>query len=404
MRNRLIALLLCLCCLLSLCACAVEEEYRFINPTESMPWEPTEPPVTAATEPSPTETVTEPAPTETATEPNRLTARDLAVRLSDEDLVAQLFLVKCPVGGAGELLREHHVGGVILFGSDVAGDTPASLREKLNSWQELSPIPLIVAVDEEGGDVVRLSSNKNFRSTPFPAPGEVYFNGGLESLRAVETEKAELLKGSGINVNLAPVCDVVSEETGFMASRSLFQTAKTTGKAVATMVKTMQKNGVGAVLKHFPGYGNLSGDTHTGRVVDNRSLEFLREYDLVPFQSGIDAGAGAVMVGHSIVNVLDSAHPASLSEPVHALLRNELGFRGVIMTDDLMMGAVSDNYDAGEAAVKAILAGNDLIITAWSRSQYDAIYTAFADGRITREQLVDCVTRIIQWKMDLGLL
>lgn len=393
MRNRMIALLLCICSMTALFGCAVPEEHRFINPTESMEWEPTEPPATKPAAPAPSETQ---AP--------HLTAEDMARRLSDRDLVAQLFLIRCPGSEIEELLKEYHVGGIVLFASDTDGETPDSLKKKLSGWQEHSPIPLIVAVDEEGDTVVRLSSNKNFRSERFPAPKDVYYEGGLVGLRQIETEKAELLKRCGINVNLAPVCDVVSDEGAFMASRSLFQTAKTTGKAVATMVKTMQKNGVGAVLKHFPGYGDLPDDTHTGKVVDNRSLEFLWEYDLVPFASGIDAGAGAVMVGHSIVNALDTKDPASLSAPVHELLRDQLGFDGVIMTDDLMMSAVTDVYESGEAAVQAIQAGNDLLITSWSERQFEAILDALDDERLSREMLVASVTRIIQWKMDLGLL
>ena len=393
MMRRIISFVLCLFCLTGLCACSVPEEQRFINPTEYVDWEPTDPPATKATEPKPTET-----------EPAHLTAKELAARLSDADLVAQLFLVKCPTGSEVELLQEYHVGGFVLYRDDVAGETPESLSEKISGWQEHSPIPLIVAVDEEGGTVVRLSSSTNFRSEPFPSPGDVYYESGLDGLRNVEREKAALLKRCGINVNLAPVCDVVSEESGFMAERSLFQTAKITGKAVSTMVKTMHSGGVGAVLKHFPGYGNLSGNTHTGEVVDDRDKDFLERYDFVPFEYGIQAGAGAVMVGHSIVNALDPTAPASLSAEVHRVLRKELDFKGVIMTDDLMMGAVSDVYESGEAAIQAILAGNDLILTAWSEHQYEAIYDALQSGRISRDTLREHVTRIIQWKMDLGLL
>ena len=402
MNHRLISFLLCICCLVSMMGCAVPDEYRYINPTETSDWVRTEP----TEEPAPELVVTEPPVTEPPiTESQRISARDLAEQLSDEDLIAQLFLVKCPTGAEIALLQEHHIGGILLFSADVKNETPDSLRAKISHWQEYSPIPMIIAVDEEGGTVVRLSSNSNFRSEKFPAPKEVYLDGGLQGLRIIEKEKAQLLRSCGINVNLAPVCDVVSKDSGYMAERSLFKTAKITGKAIATMVETMQRNGVGAVLKHFPGYGDLSGNTHTGRVVDDRSLESLWEYDLVPFRAGIDSGAGAVMVGHSVVNALDSAHPASLSVPVHELLRDELGFEGVIMTDDLKMEAVTDCYDPGEAAIKAILAGNDLLITAWSQSQYDAIYHAWkTDNRITREQLLDSVTRIIQWKMDLGLL
>lgn len=395
MRMRLLALVLCLCTIFGLCGCAVSEEYRFVNPTESYSFEITEPPQTSPTEPEPT--VAE-------TAPPTLSAGAIASGLSDEDLVAQLFLVKCPVGGPVDLLEKHHIGGLVLFDSDVIDDTPDSLRQKLNGWQEYAPIPLLVAVDEEGGCVSRLSSNPNFRSEPFGRIRDIYYEGGLISLRQSEAEKAQLLRRSGINVNLAPVCDVVSEENGFMASRSLFQTAKITGNAIAAMVETMQQNQVGAVLKHFPGYGNLSGDTHTGEVLDTRSKEFLEANDFVPFRQGIQAGAGAVMVGHSIVRELDAASPASLSAEIHRILREELGFNGVIMTDDLMMGAITKHYDEGEAAVQAVLAGNDLLLTAWSEHQYDAVLEALQAGRISRDALVASATRVIQWKMDLGLL
>jgi len=167
----------------------------------------------------------------------------------------------------------------------------------------------------------------------------------------------------------------------------------------------MQQNGVGAVLKHFPGFGDLPGDDHTGKVVDNvRSPEHLRAYDYVPFQKGIEAGAGAVMVGHCLVTKLDPAAPASLSEKVIRILRSDFGFKGVIMTDDLTQPIIGEYFDEGEAAVQAILAGCDMIVTSWSDVQYDAIVQALEDGRLTRARLQESVVRIIQWKMDLGLL
>lgn len=394
MMKRILSILLCVICVLSLCACSVPEENRFINPTESVEWTPTEPKPTQATEPVPATTVP----------PSAKTAEDLADDLSLAQQVAQLFLVKCPTDGASKLLDQHHVGGVVLFSQDIAGETPDTLKTKLTGYQSYVPIPLIVAVDEEGGTVTRISNREAFRSEKFKSPQEIYLEGGLKALRETETEKAQLLKRVGINVNLAPVCDVVTEDKAYMADRSLRLTEKATGEAVAAMVKATQSCGVGAVLKHFPGFGNLTGNTHTDQVVDDRSLEMLQTYDLVPFQMGIDANVGAVMMSHSIVNCIDKTRPASLSDKAVSVLRNDLGFQGVIITDDLMMGAISDTYDAGEAAVMAIQAGNDMLLTAWSDAQYQAILDAVNTNRISLERIRESVVRIIQWKMDLGLL
>ena len=393
MKHRTIALVLCLCCIAALFGCSVPEEYRYITPTEYLPWEPTDPPADKPTEPAPTQT-----------EAPRLSARDMAEELEVPELVAQLFLVKCPDGGAESLLREYHVGGIVLDSNDLNGKTPNSLRSTLGDWQDYAPIPLLVAVNEEGGDCVTLSGREEFRSEPFSAPRQIYYDGSISAIRDSEAEKAKLLKSCGINVNLAPVCDVACEDSALMARRSLFQTPKTTGKAIAAMVKTMQKHQVGAVLKHFPGYGSIRLDTQDGKVTDQRELAALESYDLLPFVYGIDAGAGAVMVSHLTVISMDANNPASLSEKVLHKLRGELGFRGVILTDDLQKGAITQNYSPEMAAIQAIQAGNDMILTSWSEDVYDAIVAAVHSGEISRDQLVDSAERIIQWKMDLGLL
>lgn len=385
---------MCLILLLQLCGCALPEDQRFVNPTERIDWEPTEP---KAQEP--------PAETKAPTPPSEKTAEQIANDLSREQRIAQLFLVKCPAGGAAALLEEYDVGGIVLYGQDTAGETPSSLRSEIADYQTLVPVKLIIAVDEEGGTVNRVSSREAFRDEPFPAPHDVYMAGGISAVKETEAEKARFLKDLGINVNLAPVCDVVTEDDAFMADRSLRLTEIETAETVAAMVKAMQGNGVGAVLKHFPGYGNLIGDTHTGKVVDDRSIGMLRAYDFKPFQKGIKAGVGAVMVGHSIVNAIDTRYPASLSEKVIDVLRGELEFEGVIITDDITMGAVTEYYDASEASINAILAGNDMILTGWSETQFWAVYNAvYKDGRISEERLMESVVRIIQWKMDLGLL
>jgi beta-N-acetylhexosaminidase len=168
-------------------------------------------------------------------------------------------------------------------------------------------------------------------------------------------------------------------------------------------MREMDSNKIGSCLKHFPGYGN-NADTHTGIAVDSRSLAELESKDLIPFAAGIRAGADAILVSHTIVEALDPDLPASLSPAVHNYLRNTMGFEGVILTDDLVMQAITDVYGAGEAAVLAVLAGNDLLCSSEYTVQYEAVLAAVLEGRIDIDTLNNAVRRVLQWKIDLGLL
>jgi beta-N-acetylhexosaminidase len=165
----------------------------------------------------------------------------------------------------------------------------------------------------------------------------------------------------------------------------------------------MNNNKLGSVLKHFPGYGNNS-DTHTGIAYDDRSYDTFVTGDFLPFVSGIKAGAGAVMVSHNIVKCMDPVNPASLSPEVHKLLREELSFDGVIMTDDLDMEAVKDFSGDKKAAVTAVLAGNDMICCTDFESQIDAVKEAVNDGTISENIVDKAVIRILRWKLKLGII
>jgi beta-N-acetylhexosaminidase len=160
---------------------------------------------------------------------------------------------------------------------------------------------------------------------------------------------------------------------------------------------------VGSVLKHFPGYGN-NADTHVQIAYDDRSLESLESCDLIPFRAGMDAGADAIMVAHTIVREIDPDTPASLSPAVHQYLRQEMGYDGVITTDDLVMDAITKQYGAGEAAVLAVLAGNDVLCCTEYAVQYEAVLEAVLTGRIDFYDLNDAVMRILRWKQELGLI
>ncbi len=324
-------------------------------------------------------------------------------RMTVEEKVGQIFLAFCPGKGAAADAAAYHLGGYILFASDFTGETPTSFREKVESYQSAVSIPLLIAVDEEGGTVTRVSRFTAFRDSRFPSPRSLYAEGGLEAVLTVEAEKSSLLHSLGIQVNMAPVCDITMDPEAFMYDRSLGLEPEETGQVIAAMVQTMAEYSVGSVLKHFPGYGNNT-DTHTAMAIDSRTLEELESWDLVPFAAGISAGCGAILVSHVIVEALDDTYPATLSPEVHRYLRDNMGFEGVIVTDDLAMQAISDSYGAGEAAVLAVLAGNDLLCCQEYRVQYAAVLEAVEDGRISTEILDSAVRRVLRWKQTLGLI
>ena len=357
--------------------------------------------------PSVPETDPTAAPTAAATEPPVTTPADpmevLLGKMTTEEKVGQLFLARCPDTDAITDLCRYHLGGYILFGRDFDGQTPLHLIKTLGDYQASATIPMLIAVDEEGGTVCRVSNHIAFRSSRFPSPRELYARGGLERVLETEEEKAALLQGLGINVNMAPVCDIATKAGSFMYTRSLGESPEITGQFAAGTVKVMAEYGVGSVLKHFPGYGN-NADTHTGIAVDQRSLEELEGCDLIPFAAGIEAGCDAILVSHTIVNALDDALPATLSPTVHAYLRETMGFDGVIVTDDLVMQAITDSYGAGEAAVLAVMAGNDLLCSTEYALQYEAVLEAVEKDRISQEILDDAVLRVLRWKQELGLL
>ena len=326
---------------------------------------------------------------------------ELLSSMALEDWVGQLFLVGT---GNPQHIEEYNLGGLLLFASDFANETPGtSAMETIARWQSEATIPLLIATDEEGGTVTRVSRYPYYRESKFQSPRTLYAQGGTDLVLSREAEKSDLLRSLGVNVNLGPVCDITTDPNAFMYSRSLGLDPDTTGIVIARMVQTMTDHGIGSALKHFPGYGD-NVDTHVGIAVDSRSLEALEGRDLVPFRYGIDAGCGAILVSHTVVEAIDPEYPASLSPAVHRYLREEMGFTGVIITDDLNMQAISDRYGAGEAAVQAVLSGNDILCCTAYEAQYQAVLAAVLEGRIPFDTLKSAVRNVLQWKADLGLI
>lgn len=356
--------------------------------------------------PEPSAQVTTQPPTQVPTQAPTLPPDPVDLLLSGlttEEKVGQLFLARCRKETAAEDIAQYHLGGLVLFDRDTEDETPESLRQTLERYQKAATIPLLIAVDEEGGSVVRISDKPAFRDAPFSFPRSLYEGGGMEALRTAEVEKDALLSDLGINVNLAPVCDITTDPAAFLYDRSLGQSPELTCQWVQIAVEEGQTYGIGCVLKHFPGYGN-NADTHVGIAIENRSLEELEAQDLLPFAAGMEAGCGAVMVSHIQVTALDAEYPASLSPAVHRYVRETMGYNGVLVTDDLVMDAISVPYGVGEAAVLAVLAGNDLLISSDFPEQYAAVLEAIREGRISEEQIDNAVRRVLLWKQSLGLL
>lgn len=380
--KRTLSLLLMLLMLLSLAACGGKPEE-----------EPPTPPEQEQEEPDPT-----PQPT-----PEEAKLAALLSAMTVEEKVGQLFFVRCPESGAAEDAAQYHLGGILLFGRDFKDKTKDEVTASIAAYQAAAELPLFIGVDEEGGTVCRVSSQKQFRASRFTAPQKLYRSGGLDAVLAEDAERNALLASFGINVNFAPVADVSEDESDFIHDRSLGVDAATTAEVVAAMVRQMRSDGMGSVLKHFPGYGS-NVDTHTGIAVDERSLESFRTCDFLPFVSGIAAGSPFVLVSHNIVTAMDASLPASLSPAVHTLLRDELGFTGVILTDDLAMDAVEAYAEDGSVAVLAVLAGNDMIVTTDYRTQIPQVIEAVNRGKISMELLDAAVTRVLQAKLRLGIL
>lgn len=324
-------------------------------------------------------------------------------QLSLQEWVGQLLLARCNDETALADIECYNPAGFVLFSEDFEGQTPDTLRQKIAGYQAAAKVPMLLSVDEEGGTVTRISRLSAFRDTRFPSPRQAYSEGGMDSVLAYEQEKCALLSSLGLNVNLGPVCDITDDPNAFMYSRSLGQGVAVTGSYVSSVVSLYRDWRIGSVLKHFPGYGN-NIDTHTGIAVDSRSLAQLEQQDLQPFRAGISAGCSAILVSHTIVQSLDPDLPASLSPVVHRYLREEMGFDGVILTDDLYMDAITQQYGVGEAAVMAVLAGNDLLCVTEYQEQYDAILEALYAGRIPFDTLEAAVRRVLEWKQSLGLL
>lgn len=377
------------------------------------PAAPEPPPAPAPAPPPAQEPAQEPEP---APEPEPVPEPDAAECLLAEmtlhEKVCQLFVVfpsdltgVSRVTAAGETTRKAleawPVGGLIYDRTNLVSQDQA--RTMLEKVQGCSKIPLILTCDEEGGRVNRVMGTLG---TTYIGPMLDYADQGPE--KAAENAKTigGDLRSIGFNMDLAPVADVWSNPANTVIGDRAYSTDFTQASTlVAAAVRGFHNGGVACVLKHFPGHGDTSADSHYGAVYVDKTLDELRAAELLPFQAGIAAGADAVMIGHLIVREAGD-QPALLSHKlVTELLRQELGFTGVVMTDSLQMQAMTDHYTSAEIAVGAVKAGVDLLLCPRDlEAAVQALTEAVESGEISRERLDESVLRILRLKLDHGIL
>ncbi|MGN0331034.1 MAG: glycoside hydrolase family 3 protein [Kineothrix sp.] len=327
-----------------------------------------------------------------------------------EDKVAGLFMITpealTGVGqaiqageGTSQALEKYAVGGLIYFGQNI--QSREQLTEMLANTRSMSKYPLFLAVDEEGGKIRRVGGS----SIEVPEVGDMWNIG--ESGDSAQAYEAGSTLGSylyelGFDVDFAPVADLVADPDGSVVGRRAFGgDPALVGEMAAAAADGIQAAGVSACLKHFPGIGAAAEDTHEGMVVLEKSAEELKASELAAFQPGIAGGVHLVMVGHvSVPAVAGDNTPASLSEEmITGLLRGELGYTGIVITDAMNMAAITEYYSSGDAAVMALKAGADMILMPEDfREAYEGVLAAVKEGVIAEERVNESLKRIYRVK------
>ena len=367
-----------------------------------------------------TEEVTEQPQTEVQTDPVEEQAAQLVSQMTLEDKIAQMFVITpnaltgyaSGVTAAGDTTKEAYqsrpVGGIVYMADNLTD--PEQTTTMLSNMQEIARertgLPVFLCVDEEGGSVARIAGNDAFGVTDVGNMSDIGASGDVQNAYNAGSTIGSYLAALGFNVDFAPVADVLTNpDNQVIGQRSFGSDAQTVAGMVTSELQGLSAAGVYGMVKHFPGHGGTSGDSHDGAVSTDKTLEELMAEELVPFQSAIDGGVNFVMVGHiSAPNVTGDNAPATLSKVlITDVLRGQMGYNGIVITDAMNMEAVAGFYNSDKAAVLAVTAGADMILMpADYNTAYTGILNAVNDGTITEERINESVTRIVKAKLAMG--
>lgn len=324
-----------------------------------------------------------------------------------EDKVAGLFVVTpesiTGVGtavqagdGTRQALEANPVGGIIYFKQNIKSEE--QLKEMLTNTAQYARYPLFLAVDEEGGSVARVGSTIGPK---VDGAGDIGATGDPENAYQAGVTIGASLSGLGFNVDFAPVADLANVEGSVMLGRAYGADAATASGFVTSMMRGLEEQNVTACLKHFPGIGSTAQDTHDGRAFSERTEEQFWAEELAVFQAGIDSGANMIMVSHMSAPALTGDNEPSIFSKVLVtdILRDQMGFKGVVITDALSMSAISEYYGADEAAIMAVLAGCDMLLMPENYEKaYQGVLEAVRNGNIDEERVNDSLRRIYRIK------
>lgn len=364
------------------------------------------------------ETGTDSEPVMEVSDPLLEQAKQLAASMTLEQKVAQMFMITpdalTGVDGAtraGDSTKaaytQYPVGGIIYMSKNLTGtdQTTEMLSNMKNYSQEITGLPIFLGVDEEGGSVSRIASNSAFGVTDVGNMCDVGATGDPQNAYNAGSSIGTYLNALGFNMDFAPVADVLSNpDNTVVKDRSFGSDSQMVADMVCAEMQGLNEHQILSVVKHFPGHGATTEDSHDGPAVTSKSLEDLMSNELVPFQQAINNGASFVMVGHiSVPAITGDNTPGSLSPVmVTDVLRGQMGFHGVIITDAMNMGAISAQYSSGDAAVAAINAGVDMILMPDDfQSAYQAVIDAVANGTLTEDRINESVARIIKVKLSI---
>lgn len=381
-------------------------------------------------EPQPTETETQAteavamtevpeAPVVPAVDPVIQQAAEIVAGMTLEDKIAQMFVITPDtltgyngVTAAGDTTKAAYqkrpVGGIIYMSDNLTDrEQTATMLDNMQAIaEERTGLPLFLCVDEEGGSVARIASTPAFEVENVGDMSAIGASGDPQNAYDAGNTIGTYLAELGFNVDFAPVADVLTNSGNTaIGDRSFGSDAQTVASMVTSELEGLSAAGVYGTVKHFPGHGGTTGDSHDGSVTTERTLEELMAEELVPFQSAVDADVSFVMVGHiSVPNVTGDNTPSSLSKMmVTDVLRTQMGYDGIVITDAMNMKAITDHYNSDKAAVLAVTAGADMILMpADYESAYKGLLAAVQDGTITEERIDESVNRIVRAKLSMG--